>query len=105
MNSNPNMTTFTLNCSSVKSFNSHLLHRIFQLEHNAVTNSQYSRREIIEVNPVSAEIQDDVLEASIFKALSLTGATFAPEDLHACYRMKRSDRVIIKFKCRKQKNV
>ena len=86
-----------------KSFNSHLLNRIIELERNAVTNSQYSRRETIEVNPVPAEIQDDVLEASVCKALSLTGVTVAPEDLHACHRMKRSDRVIIKFKCRKQK--
>ena len=33
-----------------KSFNSHLLTRIIQLERNAVTNSQYSRRETIELN-------------------------------------------------------
>ena len=86
-----------------KSFNSHLLNRIIQLERNALTNSQYSRRETIEVNPVSPEIQDVVLEASVCKALSLTGVTVAPDDLHACHRMKRPDRVIIKFKCRKQK--
>ena len=60
---------------------------------------EYSRRETIEVNPVPAEIQDDVLEASVCKALSLTGVTIAPEDLHACHRMKRSDRVIIKQMC------
>ena len=86
-----------------KSFNSHLLNRITQLERNAVTNSQYSRRETIEVSPVPAKIQDDVLEASACKALSLTEVTVAPEDLHTCHRMKRSDRVIIKFKCQKQK--
>ena len=86
-----------------ESFNSHLLNRIIQLERNAVTNSQYSRRETIEVNPVPAEIQDDVLEASVCKVLSLTGVTIAPEDLHPCHRMKTSDRVIIKFKCQKQK--
>ena len=34
-----------------KSYNSHLLTRIIQLEHSAVTNSQYSRRETIELNP------------------------------------------------------
>ena len=34
-----------------KSYNSHLLTRIIQLEHNAVTNSQYSRRETIEFLP------------------------------------------------------
>ena len=56
-----------------KSFNSHLLTRIIQLERNAVTNSQYSRSEAIELNPVPAEIHEDVLEESICKALSLTG--------------------------------
>ena len=50
-----------------KSFNSHLINRIIQPEHNTVTNSQYSRRETIEVNPVPAEIQGDVLEASVCK--------------------------------------
>ena len=39
-----------------KSYNSHLLTRIIQLNRNAVTNSQYSKRETIELNPVSAEI-------------------------------------------------
>ena len=86
-----------------KSFSSHLLTRIIQLEHNAVTNSQYSRRETIELNPVPAEIHEDVLEESICKALSLTGVNIVPEDLHACHHMKRLDRVIVNFKCRKQK--
>ena len=86
-----------------KSYNSHLLTRIIQLERNAVTNSQYSRRETIELNPVPAEIHEDVLEDSICKALSLTGVNVVPEDLQACHRMKRSDKVIVKFKCRKQK--
>ena len=48
-------------------------------------------------------MQDDILEPSVCKALPLTVVNVAPEDLHACHRMKRSDRVIIKFKCRKQK--
>ena len=45
-----------------KSYSSHLLTRIIQFERNAVTNSQYSRRETIELNPVPAEIHEDVLE-------------------------------------------
>ena len=73
------------------------------MERNAVTNSQYSRRETIELNPIPAEIHEDVLEESICKALSLTGFNVVPEDLHAYHRMKRSDRVIVKFKCREQK--
>ena len=86
-----------------KSFNSHLLNRIIQLERNAVTNSQYSRRNTLELNPVRGEIHNDVLVASLCKALSLTGVNVVPEDLHSCHRMKRSDRVTIKFKCREQK--
>ena len=86
-----------------KSFNSDLLSRIIQLERNAVSNSQYSRGETIELNPVPAEIHEDALEESICKALSLTGVNVVPEDLHACHRMKRLERVIVKFKCRKQK--
>ena len=73
------------------------------MESNAVTNSQYSRRETIELNPVPAEIHEDVLEDSICKALSLTGVNVVPEDLQACHRMRSLDRVIVKFKCRKQK--
>ena len=87
-----------------KKFNSYLLTRIIQLERNALTNSQYSRRETIELNSVPADITEDVLEESICKALSLTGINVVPTDLYACHRMKRTDRVIVKFKCLKQKN-
>ena len=73
------------------------------MERNAVTKSQYSRRETIELNPVTVEIHEDVLEDSICKPLSLTGVNVVPEDLQACHRMKSSDKVMIKFKCGKQK--
>ena len=45
-----------------RSYNSHLLTTIIQLERNVVTNSQYSRRETIELNPRPAETHEDVLE-------------------------------------------
>ena len=86
-----------------KSFNSHLVNGIIQLERNAVNNSQCSRQETIKLNPVPAEIHEDVLEEIICEALSLTGVNVVPEDLHACHRMKRSGRVIVKFKCNKEK--
>ena len=43
-----------------------------------VTNSQYSRRETIELNLVPADITEDVLEENICKALSLTGVNIVP---------------------------
>ena len=78
-------------CSSVKK-NSHLLTRIIQLERSAVTNPQYSRRETIAFDPVPADITEDVLE-DICKALSLAGVKVVPNDLHACHRMRRTNRV------------
>ena len=69
-----------------------------------MANSQYSRRETIELNSVPADITEDVLEENICKAFSLTRVNVIPNELHACHRMKRSDRMIVKFKCRKQKN-
>ena len=86
-----------------KSYNPHLLTRTIQLERNTVTNSQYSRRETTDLNPVPAEIHKDVFEDSICKALSLTEVNIIPEYLQACHQMKRLDRVIVKFKCHKQK--
>ena len=47
-------------------------------------------------------MHDDVLGES--EALSLTEINAAPKDLHACHRMKRSDRVMLKFECREQKH-
>ena len=87
-----------------KKRNPHLLTRVIQLERNAVASFQYSRRETIELNPVPADITEDALEENVCKALSLTGVNVVPNDLHACHRMKRSDKIIVKFKCRKQKN-
>ena len=83
--------------------NNHLLQRIIQLERNAVTNSQYHRRETIEINPVPESLEDEILEENVCKALSLTGVNVTPEQLHSCHRLKKRNRVIVKFKCRKQR--
>ena len=81
-----------------------LLEHITQLERSKLNNAQYNRRETLEINPVSSNIADDVLEQSACQALSLTGISVEPDDLQACHRMRTKDRVIIKFKCRKQKH-
>ena len=92
------------NLSISKRCNELLLERITQLERNNLNNAQYNRRETLEINPVPSDIADDVLEQSVCQALSLTGISVEPDDLQACHRMRKKDRVIIKFKCRKQKH-
>ena len=69
--------------------NNHLLQRIIQLERNAVTNSQYYRREIIEINPVPESLGDELLEENVCKALSLTGVNVTPEQLHSSHHLKK----------------
>ena len=92
------------NLSISRRCNELLLERLTQLERNNLKNAQYNRRESLEINPVSCDIVDDVLEQSVCQALSLTGISVEPDNLHPCHRMRKKDRVIIKFKCRKQKH-
>ena len=87
-----------------KSFNSHLRTRNILLERSVVTDSWYSRRETIELNNVPAQIQEDVSQESVCKALSLTGVNVVPEDLHAFHRMKRSERVIVNLNVASKKS-
>ena len=89
--------TISKNCNRL------LGERIVQLERNAANNAQYHRRESLEINPVPASIGNDVLESSVYRALSLTGHEVKPDDLQACHRLRKKDTVIVKFKCRKQR--
>ena len=92
------------NLSITRCCNDLLLEHITQLERNNLNNAQYTRRETLKINPVPSDIADDVLEQSVCQALSRTEISVEQVDLQACHRMRKKDRVIIKFKCRKQKH-
>ena len=87
-----------------KNCNSLHINRIVNLERNALNNAQYIRREMLEINPVPQSISNDELEQSVCHVLSLTGTTVKPDDIQVCHRMKNKEKVIIKFKDRKQRN-
>ena len=59
-------------------------------------------KETTELNLVSVDIIEDILKENMCKAVSLTGVNVISNNLHACHQMKRSDRLIFKFKCRKK---
>ena len=92
------------NLSVTRRYNDLLLECITQLERNNLNNAQYTRRKTLEINPVPSDIADDVLEQSVCQVLSLIGISVELDDLQACHCMRKKDRVIIKFKCRKQKH-
>ena len=73
------------------------------MEKNAVNNVQYHCHESLEINTIPASTDDDVLERSVCRTLSLTSHEMKPDDLQACHCLKKKDTVIIKFKCRKQR--
>ena len=92
------------NLSITRRCNDLLLECITQLERNNLNNAQYNRRETLTINPVPTDIADNVLEPSVCQVLSLTGISVEPDDLQACHHMRKKARIIIKFKCRKQKH-
>ena len=81
-----------------------LFNRIINLERNAFSNAHYIIRKVLVINPVPHSINNVDFEEKVYKALSLTGTKVKPEDLDACHRMKKKDKMIIKFKNRKQRN-
>ena len=78
--------------------------QITQLEHNNLNNTQYNRRETLEIKPVPSDIADDVLEKSVYQALLLIGISVELDNLQACHHMRKQNHVIIQFKCRKLKH-
>ena len=65
--------------------------RIIQLGKNSVNNARCHRRESIEASSVPAPISDKELEDNICKPLSLTGHEVIPDDIQACYCLKKGE--------------
>ena len=79
------------NLSISRRCNELLLECMTQLEYNNQNNTQYNRRKMLEINPVSPDIANGVLEQFSCQGLSLTGISVEPDDLQACHRMRRKD--------------
>ena len=62
--------------------NSLLLKHVYQLECNAVSNSEYHRRETLEINHLPLNIQDNVLEEIVHHVVSPTEINVSPDQLH-----------------------
>ena len=53
---------------------------------------------MLEIDPVPHSINNVDLEEKVCEALPLTGTKVKPNDLDPYHRMKKKDKVIIKFK-------
>ena len=83
-----------------KNVNDQLLKRIESLERQANANSQYSRRECLEISRIPKSVADDLLERKVCEILSDIGVAITEDRIEACHRLK-NDRTIVKFASRK----
>ena len=66
------------NLSILRRCNKFLLEHITQLERNNLNNAKYNRRETIEINAVSLDNANNVLEKSVCQASCLAYITSLP---------------------------
>jgi len=84
-----------------KTINTRLVSQLEFVERKCASNEQYSRRECIEVVGIPSNISDDKIEDEIVTILNDINLSVTKDSFQACHRLKKNDRVIVKFKNRK----
>ena len=85
----------------IKRVNDELVTRIGQIEKNCYRNSQYSRRECIEISGIPADIENKSLENTALEIISRAGVNVHNENVEGCHRIGRNNATILKFSRRK----
>ena len=80
--------------------------RLVRMERNINRNSQYSRKETLELHKFPKEVKDDDLETKVVEILNAIKEPeddpITPADFHACHRLSQKDRGIVKMTHRKR---
>ena len=72
------------------------------MEHQCWANSQYSRREYLELVCVPPSVSDSHLEEKALKIFEKVGCPIEGNIIEACHRIsKKNERIIVKFSRRK----
>ena len=99
----PTIEKLTSDVQISKNTSKLLNERIIQLEKNHLNLSQYTRKHMIELNPVPLSISDGELETQVCKAISLCGVPVDKNNFQAIHRLKNPNKVILQFNDRRQK--
>ena len=68
------------------------------MERQCWANTQYFRRECLEVVGIADSVQNNELEGKVLTIFKKIGSEVSPCDIEACHRLKKdNDRVIVKF--------
>ena len=67
------------------------------MERNMHRMKQYSRRECIEIVGIPSSITNDLLEEHVLLIFEKVGVVLETMDIVACYRLGKTNRVIVKL--------
>jgi len=84
-----------------KNVNSHLVTQLEYVKRKCASNEQYSRRECIEIVGLPSSIDNDILEDEVVNLLNEIDVPVSKDSFQACHKLKKKDRIIVKFKNRK----
>ena len=87
--------------SSLVHVNSRLVDRVVKAERSIYNLEQYSRRDSIEIAGIPVEVEDDEIEPAVINLLSNIDVIVSNDEIQACHRLKKKERVICKFINRK----
>ena len=88
--------------SSVRQENATLKCKMVELERQAASNSQYSRRESFELCGLPSSVTSDALETKVCQILSTIDVTIASDEIEAIHRLHDNNKVIVKLSKRKK---
>ena len=91
-----------VNVAIIKNVNKKLVNNIIETEHQCWANAQYSRQEFLEVVRIRISITINLLKANISKALDKLRVHLKGKYIQVCHRLKYKNRVIVKFRNRKE---
>ena len=87
-----------------KKGNTELSSRLVNMERQCWANAQYSRRECLEVVGNPKEVEQKDLEGKVLSVLEKVGCKIDADNIEDCHQLsKKSDKVIIKFSRRKDR--
>ena len=75
--------------------------RITKMEKDNYAQQQYSRRDSIEIVGIPEAIPDKDVESKAIDIMKAIGVTVARNEIQACHRLAKKDRIIVKFVNRK----
>ena len=75
--------------------------KLIALERQFWANTQYSRRECLEITVILSSVSDKDLEEVLCKAITKAGVGITADDIKDCHRVGNKGQTLIKFDKRK----